>query len=178
MDERDPEQIGAIVLGWSSGAPEAQRDAQSRALIWALGLQRQVKRVRTARLDFMAEHERTVSRGVYDDESAEPPRRMQAEILMMFIAAGQLLRALDAFDGDRRPSEGLDPERVKTLRNALEHWDDPNGRAQTRLAAAGVDPLNNRWRPDGSGIVGDVDDVDLEIWAAAVYDDVKAWDPW
>jgi hypothetical protein len=120
---------GAIVAGWSSGASEAQRDAHNRALIWALGLERQVKRVRTARLDFMAEHKRTIARGIYDDESAEPPRRMQAEILLMFIASAQLLRALDAFDGDRRPREGLDPERVRLLRNALEHWDDPSGRS-------------------------------------------------
>ena len=67
----------------------------------------------------MAEHERTVARGTYDDESAEPPRRMQTEILLMFVAAGQLLRALDAFDGDRRPQEGLEPERVRLLQCAL-----------------------------------------------------------
>lgn len=169
---------GAIVAGWTSGAPEAQRDAHNRALIWALGLERQVKRVRTARLDFMAEHERTMARGVYDDDSAEPPRRMQAEILLMFIAAGQLLRSLDAFDGDRRPHEGLDPERVRLLRNALEHWDEPAGRSQTQLAAQDVDPETNRWRQDGSGVVGHVDDRDLQAWARAVYEDVRTWDPW
>jgi len=169
---------GAIGVGWSSGASESQRDAHNRALIWALGLGRQVERLRIARLDFMAEHERTVARGTYDDESAEPPRRMQAEILLMLIAAGQLLRALDAFDGDRRPQEGLDPERVRLLRNALEHWDDPTGRSQTQLAEKGVDPENNRWRQDGSGIVGDVDDRELEAWASAVYEDVRSWDPW
>jgi hypothetical protein len=177
VEDGDDER-GAIVEGWSQGAPQAQRDAHNRALIWALGVTRQVDRVRRARLDFMAEHERTMERGVYDEDSAEPPQRMQAEILLMFIAANQLLRALDAFDGDRRPRQGLDPARIRLLRHALEHWDRPTGRAQTKLAKLGVDPDNNVWRPDGSGVVGDVDDRDLEAWASAVYEDVRTWDPW
>ena len=158
--------------------PQQQRDAHEQALIWALATKRQVQRVRQARLDFMAEHERTVQRGVYDEESAEPPRRMQAEIVLMFIAARQLLRALKKFDGDHRPREGLDSRRVRLLRNALEHWDQPDGSSRAELTAAGVDPKDNRWRHDGSGIVGGVDDSELDEWAATAYDDIKTWDPW
>lgn len=118
MDDSD-EDAGVIFVGWSQGASEEQRDAHDQALTWALASQRQIQRVRKARLDFVAEHERAITRGVYDDESAEPPRRMQAEIVFMFIAARQLMRALKRFDGDHRPRQGLDSRRVHLLRNAL-----------------------------------------------------------
>lgn len=177
MESNDHE-VGAIFVGWSEGAPQEQRDAHDQALTWALATQRQIERVRKARLDFMAEHDRTMQRGIYDDVSAEPPRRMQAEIVLMFVSARQLLRALKQFDGDHRPRQGLDPRRVQLLRNALEHWDQPAGWSMTELAAAGVDPKDNRWRHDGSGVVGGVDDRELEEWAVAVYSDIKTWDPW
>jgi hypothetical protein len=108
----------------------------------------------------------------------EPARRMDADILMMFIAARQLLRALTCFDGRHRVHEGLDRARVRQLRNALEHWDQDEGESIDALRRANVDPKNNRWRPDGSGIVGDVDDRELELWARAVYDDINTWDPY
>ncbi|MBV9487345.1 MAG: hypothetical protein JO246_14965 [Frankiaceae bacterium] len=170
-------EMGAIVE-WVEGAPQEQREAHDQALIWSLATERQDGRVRRARMDFMAEHERTLARGVYDDESAEPPRRMQSEIVLMFTAARQLLRALKSFDNNHRPRQGLDHDRVQLLRNALEHWDDPTGSALTKLAAQGVDPKDNRWRSDGSGIVGGIDDRELEAWARAVFDDIRTWDPW
>jgi hypothetical protein len=174
-NETQTDPSGAV---WLEGAPTIQREAHEQALIWSLATQRQVERVRQARLDFMAEAERTKARRVYDDDSAEPPRRMQAEIVLMFIAARQLLRALEAFDRDHRPRQGLDPRQVQLLRNALEHWDDPMGASMLKLAAAGVDPKDNRWREDGSGLLGGIDDRDLVAWAKAVHDDICEWVPW
>jgi hypothetical protein len=127
----------------------------------------------------MAAYERAAERGIYgDEEYLEPPRRMDADILMMFIAARQLLRALKQFDVNYRVHEGVDRERVRQLRNALEHWDEEEGESIAKLRAAKVDPKSNTWRRDGSGIVGDVDDRDLGTWAKGVYDDIKRWDPY
>lgn len=174
----DRTDLPPVVTGWVLGAPAKIRDAHDQAVIWCQGTQTQIQRVRQARLDFMAAHNRAAVSGVYGaDDYMEPPRRMDAEILMMFIAARQLLRALKCFDGKHRVHEGLDRERVRQMRNALEHWDEDEGESIDALRQAKVDPKNNRWRPDGSGIVGDVDDRDLEVWAKAVYDDITTWDP-
>jgi hypothetical protein len=167
------------VAGWVLGAPDEIRDAHYKALIWCQATQTQIHRVRLARLDFMAAHERAVESGRYgDDEHVEPPRRMEADILMMFIAARQLLRALRRFDATFRVPDGIDRERVRQLRNALEHWDQAEGESIEKLRAANVDPKHNRWRPDGSGIVGDLDDRDLEAWAKAVLAEICLWDPY
>jgi hypothetical protein len=170
--------FGPAIAGWVRGAPDNIRDAHYQALIWIQATQTQIRRVRQARLDFMAAHEQSLASGHFGDEHAEPPRRMDADILMMFIAARQLLRALKRFDAEYRVPEGVDRERVRQLRNALEHWDDEEGESIEKLRAAKVDPKNNRWRHDGSGVVGDVDDRDLETWVKSVYDDIKDWDPY
>lgn len=165
------------MVGWVLGAPAEVRDAHYKALIWCQATVTQVHRVRKARLDFRAAHSRAVESGHYgDDEHVEPPRRMEADILMMFIAARQLVRALKRFDEKYRVPTGVDVERVRQLRNALEHCDQAEGESIKKLQAANIDPKENRWRKDGSGIVGDMDDRDLEAWAKAVHADIEAWD--
>jgi hypothetical protein len=179
MSDRDVQDFGPAVAGWVQGAPDKVRDAHNRALIWCQGTQTQIQRVRQARLDFMAVSRNAQETGVYgDDEYVEPPRRMDAEILMMFIAARQLVRALESFDPSFEFPEGVDPERVRLLRNALEHWNEEGGKSIKALKEANVDPTRNNWRQDGSGMVGDLDDRDLDAWVGAVHDDIKGWDPY
>lgn len=181
MSENDADlpDLPPPVAGYMLGAPDDIRNAHNRALIWCQATQTQIQRVRQARLDFMAAYNRAEKKGLFgDDEYMEPPRRMEAEILMMFIAARQLLRAARRFDPQYSVPSGVDRERVRLLRNALEHWDQDQGESIDKLKAANVDPNNNRWRPDGSGVVGDVDDRDLETWVQAIHDDIKTWDPY
>ncbi len=63
------------------------------------------------------------------------------------------------------------------IRHALEHWDEPGQGAYKGLAALNADPRSNRWRVDGSGVVGDIaDDQALLEWAAGVRDALLTWD--
>lgn len=178
-DDGVPADMPPAVAGWVLGAPDKIRDAHNRALIWCQGTQAQIRRTRQSRLDFMAAFRKAQETGVFEgDAYVEPPRRMDAEILMMFIAARQLVRALETFDAKYEFPKGVDPERVRLLRNALEHWNEEKGKSIDALKEANVDPTRNHWRHDGSGIVGDLDDRDLELWVKAVYDDIKGWDPY
>jgi hypothetical protein len=88
-----------------------------------------------------------------------------------------LLRALAAFDGDLRPTEDLDLAAVKTLRDALEHWDEPGGRANAQLSASGVDAGSIVWTMDGPGRLANVEVEALRVWASRVYDELADWDP-
>ena len=105
---------------------------------------------------------------------------MDAEAHFALVAARQLLRALRAFDGNDRLPDGLTNAQVRDVRDALEHWDAPGGsEAAKRLSKQGADPASHVWRPDGSGVLGDVvPDSVLRQWAVDVYADLLRWDPY
>jgi hypothetical protein len=145
---------------------------------WAYALTVQVDRVHADRLAFMESAERVRQTRFYGHEHAKAPRLMNADSHLCLVAANQLIKALEAFDDDLRLHPGVTREHLTLLRNALEHWEDENGHAQRGMAALGADANSNKWRVDGSGLLGDiVDDLAMRAWAQHVYDDLVDYDP-
>lgn len=64
----------------------------------------------------------------------------EAERLFVLIAARQLIRALDAFDGNHRLPASVTSADVELLRNAAEHWDDETGKWGKEARQRGVEP--------------------------------------
>lgn len=115
--------------------------------------------------------------GRYALEDADPSRTLDADSHFLLIAAWNLALSLEVFDGDRRLPEGITKRQIGLIRHALEHWDEPGQGAYKGLAALNADPRSNRWRVDGSGVVGDIaDDQALLEWAAGVRDALLSWD--
>jgi hypothetical protein len=69
---------------------------------------------------------------------------------------------------------------VRSVRDALEHWDLPGGSdAAKKLAKQGADAFSHKWAPDGSGVLGDVvPDTVLRQWGVDVYAELSRWDPY
>jgi hypothetical protein len=104
---------------------------------------------------------------------------MEADKHFAMVAARQLLRALRAFDNNDRLPAAMPESDVRLVRDALEHWDEPTGTANTMMRERGADPGSHRWTLSGPGVLGDViHDSVLRGWAVAVYDELVTWDPW
>lgn len=85
--------------------------------------------------------------------------------------------ALRNFDQELRLPGALDPERLRILRNALEHWDDDTGEWARKVAEWSVNPKHHAWGVDGRGTLGEmVEDEDLLLWANAVYEEIQPLD--
>jgi len=156
------------------------RDAHHRVLRWSHVLDRQVSRLYDARHKALASHERVLESKFYGHKDAWPFFEMDAEVHFALVAARQLLRALQAFDNDDRlPSSSLDGATVRLVRDALEHWDEPTGRAASAMRQLGAVPSSHRFSPGGPGVLGElVSDAVLQAWARSVYEELVRWDPW
>jgi hypothetical protein len=160
-------------------AADQQRDAHHRALRWAHALTQQVDRLHADRAAALAGQEKVRAAAYYGDEDAWSFHMMEADKHFAMVAARQLLRALDAFGGDDRLPATMPQHDVRLVRDALEHWDEPTGKANTKMRARGADPGSHAWTQSGPGVLGDViDDAVLRAWAVAVYDELVTWDPW
>jgi hypothetical protein len=139
----------------------------------------QIDRLYAARAAAVESQLASTRKGRHDREDNHPFFVMAADAHFALVAARQLLRALIAFDGDARLPEGMDDAQVRGLRDALEHWDEPDGRAARQMRERGVDPGAHQWSGDGAGVLGQlVSDAELWSWAVAVYEELIEWDPW
>lgn len=153
-------------------------ETQDKATRWAYAVLLQLDRLVEARDAAVEGTRRVRDKRRYDRAGAEPFYRLDADKHFALTAARNRLRALDALDGDDRLAGHLDRGDVELLRNALEHWDEPDGRAATTARARGVIPPSHVWQQDGPGVLGDlVDDGRLRAWATQVATDVVALDP-
>jgi len=156
-------------------------ESQARVLRWAHVLDWQVDRLIAARHEAYASTERKRTSGRHTAADNHPFHELDAEKYFTMTAARQLLRALKVFDDDDRLEGNLDRKRIRTLRDALEHWDTADtSRAWADARQMGVDdPESHAWREDGTGLLGGlVADAELQSWARKVYDEVLAVDPW
>ena len=160
-------------------AIDAQWKAHDRALHWSHVLEWQVTRLREARGQVVASQERVRITQVYEFCDRWPFFKLDAEAHFTLVAARQLLRALKAFDGNDRFPASLPDDKLRLLRDALEHWDEPTGRASRQMEALEVDPHSHQWSSStAEGVLGDlVTDESLRQWAADVYIEMQAWDP-
>jgi hypothetical protein len=165
---------------WPVTISEAQRAAHSRAMQWSHVLEWQIERLRVSRPRFVENFERASRVGFYAIEDSGPAWEMEAERHFTLVAARQLLRALRAFDGNDRLPDTLSDDRLRALRDALEHWDEPSGRAARLMTAFGADPTSHKWaKGSGEGLLGDlITDEALREWAVSVYAELRSWDPW
>lgn len=160
-------------------ASDAVRGAHHRALRWSHVLIVQIDRLYAARAAAVESQLASFRKGRHDRGDNHPFFVMEADAHFALVAARQLLRALMAFDGDVRMPAGMDDAQVRSLRDALEHWDEPDGRAARQMRERGVDPGAHKWSGDGAGVLGElVSDAQLRSWAAAVYEELAEWDPW
>jgi hypothetical protein len=135
--------------------------------------------LRADRAGALASREKVRAAAYYGHEDAWPFHMMEADKHFAMVAARQLLRTLDAFDGDDRLPASMSQHDVRLVRDALEHWDEPTGKANRQMRARGADPGSHSWTQSGAGVLGDViDDAVLRAWAVAVYDELVTWDPW
>lgn len=181
MDEEsaDGPETGEIVAFWVKGASDEQRDAHHRAERWAHVLSWQIDRLYASRTAAMEMQDQVRSAGHYPDEARWPFFEMESDAHFALVAARQLVRALRAFDGDDRLPEGLTSAQVRDVRDALEHWDEPAGRAATNLKRQGATASSHRWSHAGPGLLGDlISDAVLREWAVEVYCQLKRWDPY
>ena len=74
---------------------------------------------------------------------------MDAQAYFVLVAVRQLLRSLGALEGNVRLPEGLTNAQVRDVRDALEHWDQPGGRATRAMAPSGADPASHVWTEKG-----------------------------
>ena len=153
-------------------------EAHHLVLRWAHVLQVQVGRLHRSRLAVLEGSREVRARRHHGPSDNEPFHLMHAEGHFTLTAAYALTKALQLFDGKLRLPDGLDPEQLKYLRDAVEHWED-QGRAAEWLAARGFDPLGHQWTLDGPGILGGgaVNDSSLRLWAERVYEDLVNFDP-
>lgn len=179
--ESDEFVIGEPIAFWPKGASDEQRDAHQRARRWSHVLPWQIDRLYAARHSALNAQADVLARRRHEDEDNWPFMQMDDEAHFALVAARQLLRALNAFDGNDRLPQGLTNAQVRDVRDALEHWDTPGGsRAANRLAEKGADYAKHVCFQDGSGgVLGDVvyDSV-LRNWGVAVYADLARWDPY
>lgn len=123
---------------WVKGATDEQRDAHHRAERWAHVLSWQIDRLYASRMAAMRSQEQVRLAGHYPDEARWTFFEMESNAHFALVAARQLVRALRAFDGNDRLPEGLSNAQVRDVRDALEHWDEPGGRAATNLQRQGA----------------------------------------
>jgi hypothetical protein len=177
QDDTEDLPPGTIAF-WVEGAPQEQRDAHFKAECWAHALPIQIDRLWDARRRALADWRGVEESGHYPSEARFPFLEMDAEAYFVLVAARQLLRALRAFDGNDRLPEGLTNAQVRDVRDALEHWDQPGGRAAQAMAKRGADPAAHVWTEKGPGVLGEiVQDAVLRQWGLDVYADLQRWDP-
>lgn len=170
---------GEIVATWVQGASSEQRDAHHRAGRWAHVLSWQIDRLYASRKAVMGSQEQVRRARHYPDEARWPFFEMEADAHFALVAARQLVRALRAFDGKDRLPEGLTSAQVRDVRDALEHWDEPDGRAAKSLGRQGAKASSHLWSYSGPGLLGDVvSDAALRQWAVDVYAELQRWDPY
>ena len=138
---------------------------------WSHVLEWQIERLKASRSRFIENYERASNVGLYTVEDSRPAWEMEGERHFTLMASRQLLRALRAFDGNDRLPDSLPDDQLRALRDALEHWDEPNGSAARRMAAFGADPSSHKWaKESGEGLLGDlITDEALLVWATSVY---------
>jgi hypothetical protein len=147
-------------------------------MVWAVAVAAQVERLHADRRAFVASSAEVRRKGFYGPDDARAPRQMRADAHLLLIAANQLAKALQHFDGDLRLTAGVTRKHVRALRDWHEHWEGRGRRAKQAVAKFTDDPAAHQWRPDGSGLLGGiVDDEALRTWARHVYDSLVNYDP-
>lgn len=147
--------------------------------MWSRSVINQVERLRDGRAAALASAAKVKAERFYGHEDAWAFYALEADKHFAMTAARQLLRALQTFDGKDRLPDGLSPSDLRTVRDALEHWDEADGRANRQMRNLGADPASHQWRSSGPGVIaGMIDDTLLVEWATSVYAEVVAWDPW
>lgn len=157
-------------------------ESQARVLRWAHVLDWQVDRLAAARTRAYSSQQRRLSRPDRHHEAHDnhPFHELDAEMHFTMTAARQLLRALGAFDGDPRLEGSLDRTRIRTVRDALEHWDtaETSGAWADARKMGSQNPESHQWSTDGTGLLGGlVASEELQAWARGVYFAVEAVDP-
>lgn len=178
---RQPDEITrSAAAALSSRAVPVTGQSQAEVLRWAHVVTWQVDRLRDSRLRAMRSAEHVRKSGYYGHEDAHPFQEMEGERLFVLISARQLIRALEAFDGDLRLPVALDRDDIELIRNAAEHWDEPEptkGWAK-KAAEREIDPTLHRWSREGAGLLGTILDEHLRGWASDVYEAVRVIDVW
>jgi hypothetical protein len=150
-------------------SPKTQR----AVVFWAYALDLQVTRLHQSCREVVELDAARRNRRTHVPDDNVPFLRLEAEAHFTIVAAAQLLRALANFDGDLRLPPALDSGHVRLLRNALEHWDEPAGLAQRKLAALGAKATSHEFDRTGTGVVGNlISDRVLQAWARQVLDQV------
>lgn len=154
-------------------------ESQHLVLRWAHTTRKQVSRLRNGRDAVVKVSRARQDGGTYTVQDSWPFMELEGDKFFLMMAARQLVRALRAFDDDLRLPEGLTNKQVWLLRNALEHWDRPDGEAMTEMRKRGLDPTSHQWGVDGSGVLGQlVEDDALLEWAERVYAEFSVMDIW
>lgn len=120
-------------------ASDEKRDAHQRCLRWSHVLTGQIGRLHEARYAAVASQQTVLAKGRYDVNDAHAFFMMDAEAHFALVAARQLLRSLRAFDGSDRLPGHLEHSKLRLVRDALEHWDEPDGRAARGMQKLGAD---------------------------------------
>ena len=148
-------------------------------LRWSHVLVQQVDRLYADREEVVKSQEKVSQAGFFGHDDAWPFYMLEADKHFALVAGRQLLRALQAFDGNDRLPQTLLAKDVRLVRDALEHWDEPAGRANSAMRDRGTDPNSHHWTREGPGVLGDtISDTVLRGWAAAVYSELVMWNPW
>jgi hypothetical protein len=151
---------------------------QQAVLAWSTVLHLEVDRLQDSRRAVVTFDRARRGRDTFTPADSLPFYDLDGHAHFTMTAAIQLVRALEAFDGDLRLPSGLDVDRLRALRNALEHWDDTTGRAQKAMAELGASATAHRWERGGAGVLGDiVSDELLAHWARGVYNEIVGIDP-
>ena len=119
-------------------------------LRWAHVVTWQVDRLRDSRLRAMRSTDRVREFRYYGHMDAHPFQETEGERLFVLISARQLVRALEAFEGELRLPAALDRNDLELIRNAAEHWDEPNPTKGwvKKAAERRIDPTLHRWSPE------------------------------
>ena len=151
----------------------------NHVLQWAHVLEHQVLRLRQSRSEALATHYQVRVRLLHTPADNQPFHRMRGDAHFVMIACVQLFRALNKFNGDLRLPAQLEKSDLRSLRSALQHWDEGGGRAAREMAELGVNPTSHTWsQAEGKGRLGELpNDEDLRHWASQVYDELVDFDP-
>lgn len=115
----------------------------NHVLQWAHVVDHQVLRLRQSRAEALGAQSQVRARGIHTARDNEPFHRMKGDAHFVLTACVQFFRALKNFDGNLRLPTHLDESEVRSLRNALEHWDEDDGPGARAMAKLGVDPTSH-----------------------------------
>jgi len=160
------------LLGMTTQPDEKQLLHIRAAAQWAFVLRILAQRLHDAQRAALSASRASRLARYYGPEDAQPFLLLKADRQFFISAAHHLVVAVDGSNG-HLPT--LDHPTVRLLRNAMEHWDEPQGWSACELADQGFpDPTAHSWGAGGTQLGGGALDVDALLpWAAQVYDAAK-----